>query len=190
MRESDRAAFVDSMIDAVATKVWRDLSEHARAVLPVVGAHIALLGHDEPISLKGIGEHSGLGKQDVEAALGELIALGQIVRVDVKDGGPCFQLVGMSLSIPEKSGPAESIQALIDEGGLKVYGDLTINVEEPSVELMRLVTQLAELLARQASAREEEASRIAHRVEITKYRGPIGRSGSHRAHDPSVDTDL
>ena len=188
MRESDRAAFVDLMIDAVATKVWRDLSEHARGVLPVVGAHTALLGRDESISIERIGEHSGLKKQHVEAALDELIALGQIVRVDVKDGGPSFQLVGMGLPIPEKSAPAESLQALIDEGGVKVYGDLTINVEEPSVELMRLVSRLAELLARQASAREKEASRIAHRVEITKYREPIGRSGSPRAH--GVDTDL
>jgi len=188
MHESDRAAFVDSMIDAVATKVWRDLSERARAVLPVVGSHIALLGHDVPISLKRIGEHSGLRKQDVEAALDELVALGQIARLDVKDGGPCFRLVGIGLPIAEKSASAESLRALIDEGGLKVYGDLTINVEEPSVELMRIVSRLAELLARQASAREEEASRIAHRVEITKYREPIGRSGLPRAH--GADTDL
>ena len=190
MHESDRAAFVDSMIEAVATKVWRDLSEDARGVLPVIGAHTALLGRDEPISIERIGEHSGLRKHHVEAALDELIALGQVVRIDAQDGGPLFRLVCPGLRVPDTSGPAESLQALIDEGGFKVYGDLTINVEEPSVELMRLVSGLAELLATQASAREREASLVEHKVEITKYREPIGRSGSPRAHDPSVDTDL
>lgn len=172
MQEHDRTAFLDSMIGAVASNLWRDLSERARAVLPVIGSHAALFGREEPVTYDRICEHSGLDPEEVPAAVEELLRVKLAERIKGPEGLRGVILAQQGEPVPGGSATEEAVCGLIDGGALKVYGNLTIHVEEPSVELVRLTAELAELLAAQACAREREAARVAHKVEIVRYHEP------------------
>lgn len=173
MQEHDRTAFLDSMIEAVATNVWRDLSGPARAALPVIGSHSALYGRDVPVPISRICEHSGLSADEAADAVAELAGLKLVESLEVQGDEACVKLTVGPVAIREQHTIASSIREMIDDGAVKVYGNLTIHVEEPSVELMRLTTGLADLLAAQAEARDREAERVEHKVEIVKYREPV-----------------
>jgi hypothetical protein len=174
MLEHDRAAFLDAMIEAVATKVWRDLSEPARAVLPVVGSHSALFGAQRPIGLSIICEHCSLSPDAAKQALAELQGLGLVVEAYTPDSDePGYRLSCRTSPLAEAHAAADSVQALIDDGGLKVYGNLVVHVEQPSSELLKLTRGLVELLAAQTEAKERESARVAEKLEIVKYREPI-----------------
>ena len=179
MQECDRSAFLDTLIESVATKLWCKLSQNARTVFPVVGSHAALCGSEEPMDIERICEHCGLTRHQASAALIELESHGMIHESYCPGtSGPAYRLAGSTEAIPDEMtfdqhATPEAIRAFIEDGGLKVYGNLTIHVEEPTVELIKLTANLAKMLSAQASAKESEEARIAEKVEIVRYKDPI-----------------
>jgi len=191
MQDRDRSAFVDAMIEAVATKTWCELSDGARAIFPLIGSHCVLFGADQPVVLQQICEHSGLSHQQALSGVWELQRHSMIERAWLADSDePAFRLADIPPVAPEDAPLGDDVKVALDAGGVKVYGDLTLHVEETSPELVQLVSDLVELLSAQLgnNADERPDPRVARKIQITEYKEPIPDTGFRRNFTPETES--